>query len=111
MRLFDTAFSSATITLNPSKTISKQKAQINKAELVEEVIGKVSITKKDAGNVVDAITDTITNTLKKGEKITLVSFGTFQIMTRKAKRGVNPKPEELFRSQQKRAPSLDRGGT
>ena len=42
---------------------------MNKAELVEEVSGKVGITKKDAGNVVDAATETITNTLKEGEKV------------------------------------------
>jgi len=40
----------------------------NKAELVEEVSGKAGITKKDAGNTVKAVTRTITNTLKKGEK-------------------------------------------
>lgn len=63
---------------------------MNKANLVDEVSGKVGITKKDAGNVVDAITRTITNTLKKGEKVTLVGFGTFQVMQRRARRGVNP---------------------
>ena len=63
---------------------------MNKAELVEEVSGKVGITKKDAGNVADAVTRTITNALKKGEKVTLVGFGTFQVMQRKARRGVNP---------------------
>lgn len=67
---------------------------MNKAELVEEVSGKVGITKKDAGNVVDAVTETITNTLKKGEKVTLLGFGTFQVMERKAKRGVNPQTGE-----------------
>lgn len=63
---------------------------MNKANLVDEVSGKVGITKKDAGNVVDPITRTITNTLKKGEKVTLVGFGTFQVMQRRARRGVNP---------------------
>jgi DNA-binding protein HU-beta len=67
---------------------------MNKAELVEEVSGKVGITKKDAGSVVDAVTETITNTLKKGEKVTLVGFGTFQVMERKARRGVNPQTGE-----------------
>ncbi len=63
---------------------------MNKVNLVEEVSGKVGITKKDAGNVVDAVTESITSTLKKGEKVTLVGFGTFQIMQRKVKKGVNP---------------------
>jgi len=64
---------------------------MNKAELVEEVSGKAGITKKDAGNVVNAMTRTITNILKKGEKFTLVGFGTFQVMGRKARRGRNPR--------------------
>ena len=63
---------------------------MNKAELIEEVSGKTGLTKKKIGNVVDALTETITNTLSKGEKVTLVGFGTFQVMERKARRGVNP---------------------
>ncbi len=67
---------------------------MNKAELVEEVSGKAGITKKDAGNVVNAMTRTITNTLKKGEKFTLVGFGTFQVMERKARKGVDRQTRE-----------------
>jgi len=63
---------------------------MNKAELIEEVSGKAGLTKKKTGNVVDALTETIANTLSKGEKVTLVGFGTFQVMKRKARRGVNP---------------------
>jgi len=63
---------------------------MDKAELIEEISSKVGLTKKDTGNVVNAIVQTITNTLKKGEKVTLVGFGTFQVLERKARRGVNP---------------------
>ena len=63
---------------------------MNKAELVEEVSGKVGITKKEADNVVSAVTGTITDALAREEKITLVGFGTFQVIQRKARRGVNP---------------------
>ncbi len=69
---------------------------MNKAQLVEEVSDKVGITKKDAGNVVDAVTRTITNTLKKGEKVTLVGFGTFEVRRRKARRGVNRQTREAL---------------
>jgi len=67
---------------------------MNKAELVEEVSGKAGITKKDAGNTVNAVTRTITNTLKKGEKFTLGGFGTFQVIERRARTGVNPQTRE-----------------
>ena len=53
---------------------------MNKAELIEEVANNVGITKKETGNIIDATVETITNTLSKGEKVTLVGFGTFQIM-------------------------------
>jgi len=67
---------------------------MNKAELVEEVSGKVGITKKEADNVVSAITETITDALAREEKVTLVGFGTFQVMQRKARRGINPQTRE-----------------
>jgi len=67
---------------------------MNKAELIEEVSGKTGLTKKETGNVVDAVTEVITTTLKKGEKVTLVGFGTFHVMKRKAREGRNPQTGE-----------------
>ena len=63
---------------------------MNKAELVEAVSGKTGTTKKKTGNVLDAVTETITDTLSQGEKVTLIGFGTFQVRQRKEKKGVNP---------------------
>jgi len=51
------------------------------------VAGKVGLTKKEADNVVDAVTSAITDSLERNEKVTLVGFGTFQVMERKARRG------------------------
>ena len=67
---------------------------MNKGELVEEVAGKVGLTKKETGDVVDAITSAITDTLAMNERVTLVGFGTFQVMERKARRGKNPRTGE-----------------
>ncbi len=58
--------------------------------LVEEVRDRTGLTKKDARNVINAMTDTIKQTLSKGEKVTLVGFGTFQVIKRKARIGRNP---------------------
>ncbi len=63
---------------------------MNKAQLVEKVAAEVGLTKKDTNNVVDAITQAITNSLAKGEKVALVGFGTFQVQRRKTRQGVNP---------------------
>lgn len=82
---------------------------MNKAELVEEVAGKVGLTKKDAGNVVDAVTETIVNTLKKGEKVTLVGFGTFQVMERKARKGINPQTGRGIQISAKMMPKFKAG--
>jgi len=67
---------------------------MNKAELVEEVAGKVGLTKKETNNVVDAITSAITDTLAMNERVTLAGFGTFQVRKRKARTGVNPQTRE-----------------
>lgn len=82
---------------------------MNKAELVEEVNGKVGITKKDARKVVDAVTETITNTLKKGEKVTLVGFGTFQLIQRKARKGINPQTRKTLQIPAKKVPQFRAG--
>jgi len=74
--------------------IEKGGSTMNKAELVEEVAGKVGLTKKEAGNVVDAITSAITDTLAMNERVTLVGFGTFEVTRRKARTGVNPQTKE-----------------
>jgi len=67
---------------------------MNKAELVEEVAGRVGLTKKEANNVVDAITLAIADSLERNERVTLVGFGMFEMRRRKARTGVNPQTRE-----------------
>lgn len=69
---------------------------MNKADLVNEV-AKVVKTKKEAQAAVDCVFATITNTLKKGDAVTLVGFGTFKVQERKARKGRNPQTgAEIF---------------
>ena len=82
---------------------------MNKAELVEEVAGKVGLTKKDANNVVDAITSAITDTLAMNERVALVGFGTFQVRERKARKGVNPQTREAINIPAKKVPKFTAG--
>ena len=63
---------------------------MNKADLVEVVAQKLSITKKDAGLSVDAVLDAITASLVAGDKVQLMGFGTFEVRERAAKKGLNP---------------------
>ena len=64
---------------------------MNKAELVSEIASGTGLTKTKATEVVDSIVSTVTEALKKGEKVTLVGFGTFTTSKREARKGRNPK--------------------
>ena len=84
---------------------------MNKAELVNEVSGEVGLSKRETRKVVDAIIGTIGDTLAKGEKVTLVGFGTFRVRSRKARRGVNPQTGESIQIPAKKVPKFTAGKT
>jgi len=63
---------------------------MNKAELTARVARDTRITKVQAARVIDSLLDHIMRTLKKGERTSLVGFGTFTIARRKARTGRNP---------------------
>jgi len=63
---------------------------MKKVELVEAVATSVGLTKADANRAIDATFDAITKALKKGDKITLIGFGTFGVSKRAARTGRNP---------------------
>jgi DNA-binding protein HU-beta len=63
---------------------------MNKTELVEAIAKKADLSKKDAAAAVDAFVETVSETLKKNDKVQLVGFGTFQTSKRAARTGRNP---------------------
>ena len=63
---------------------------MNKVELVAEIAKKAGISQKDAAAALKAFTDTVEAELKKGEKVQLVGFGTFEVSKRAARTGRNP---------------------
>ena len=67
---------------------------MNKQELVEIVAESSDLSKAAAGRVVDTVFDTITDTLSKGDQVTLVGFGTFLVRDRAARTGRNPQTGE-----------------
>lgn len=68
---------------------------MNKAELIEAIMKVAGIeVKKQAGEAVDAVFDTITKTLAKGEEVAIAGFGTFKVAKRAARMGVNPRTGE-----------------
>jgi DNA-binding protein HU-beta len=63
---------------------------MNKAELINAIAEHASLSKADAGRSLEALTKTVEATLKAGDSITLVGFGTFEVKARAARTGRNP---------------------
>lgn len=70
---------------------------MSKQQLVEMIAEKAGLTKADAARALEATTDSITETLAKGEKVTLVGFGTFATSKREARDGRNPRTGETVK--------------
>ncbi len=63
---------------------------MNKGELIEAIAKEASLSKKDASAALEAVLGSVQKTLKKGNKVTLIGFGTFSVVKRAARMGVNP---------------------
>lgn len=63
---------------------------MNKMDLVASVAGSTGLTKKDAEKAINAVVSSIEGALQKGDKVSLVGFGTFEVRQRQARKGRNP---------------------
>lgn len=82
---------------------------MNKTELIEEVAKKTNLSKKDAGNAVTAVFDTIEKQLSKKDKVQLVGFGTFETRKRSARTGRNPQTGKEIKIAATTAPAFKPG--
>jgi DNA-binding protein HU-beta len=82
---------------------------MTKTDLVDVIAGKAKISKSAALEAVDALTESITGALKKGDKITLVGFGTFDVAKRAAREGVNPQTRQKIKIKASKAPRFKAG--
>ena len=82
---------------------------MNKAELASAIADKAELSKKDAEAALKAFTDVIAEELKKGEKIQLVGFGTFEVSERAARTGRNPQTGEEMTIPASKAPKFKAG--
>ena len=78
---------------------------MNKGDLINEV-AKVVSTKKEAQEAVDCVLSSITSAMKTGDTVTLVGFGTFKVMERKARKGRNPQTGEEIDIKASKAPKF-----
>ena len=67
---------------------------MNKTELVAAMAANAELSKKDAEKALKAFIDVVTDELKKGEKVQLVGFGTFEVSERPAREGINPQTKK-----------------
>ncbi len=79
-----------------------------KADLVAKV-AEIGITKKQAGEVVDAVISAIKDALAKGEKVSLIGFGTFSVKERAAREGRNPRTGKKIKIPKKKVPVFKPG--
>ena len=82
---------------------------MNKTELVNAVVTRTELTKKDAADAVDALFETISNTLAKEGKIQLIGFGTFEVRERAARTGRNPQTGEEIQISASKVPAFKPG--
>ena len=82
---------------------------MNKTELVAAIAENAEISKKDAEKAVKAFVEVITEELKKGEKVQLVGFGTFEVTSRAAREGRNPQTGNTMKIAACKAPKFKAG--
>lgn len=82
---------------------------MNKNELISRVADQAGLSKADASKAVDAVFDSITGSLKKGDEVRLVGFGTFSVAKRAASQGRNPRTGEAIRIPASKQPKFKAG--
>ncbi|NOY53117.1 MAG: HU family DNA-binding protein [Deltaproteobacteria bacterium] len=82
---------------------------MTKAELIETMASDAKISKASAAKALDSMIKSVTKTLKKGNKVTLVGFGSFSVVKRKARTGRNPKTGETIKIKAKKVPKFTPG--
>ncbi|MBO6113940.1 MAG: HU family DNA-binding protein [Lachnospiraceae bacterium] len=82
---------------------------MNKNELVASIAEKTGLKKTEAEKALKAFTDTVAEQLKKGDKIQLVGFGTFEVAERPAREGRNPRTGATMKIKASKAPKFKAG--
>lgn len=82
---------------------------MNKTELIDALAAKCDLSKAAAGRAVDGLTEIISETLGKGDSISLIGFGTFSVGERAARTGRNPKTGEALNIAAAKTPKFSAG--
>lgn len=82
---------------------------MNKSELIEQVASEAGITRAQANAAMDAFRDAVTGALQKGDRVTLVGFGTFSVSERAARNGRNPQTGATIKIKATKVPKFKAG--
>ena len=82
---------------------------MNKTELIASVAQKSDLTKKDAEKAVKAVFEAVSESLKKGDKVQSIGFGTFEVRARKAREGRNPRNTKPIKIPASKTPAFKAG--
>ena len=82
---------------------------MNKNDLIVSMVENSGLTKKDAEKALNAFIASVEGALKKGDKVSLVGFGTFEVKTRTARTGINPQTKKAIKIKASKAPAFKAG--
>jgi DNA-binding protein HU-beta len=82
---------------------------VNKGDLIEKIAAEAKLTKTQASAAFDSVVSNVTASLKKGQKVTIVGFGTFSVSKRKARTGRNPQTGAPIKIAAKKVPKFSPG--
>ncbi|HSE40955.1 MAG TPA: HU family DNA-binding protein [Acidobacteriota bacterium] len=82
---------------------------MNRTQLVDAIAKQAKLSKKQANSALQATLDSISDAMKKGQRVALVGFGTFGAVMRKARKGINPKTRQVIKIAAKRVPKFKAG--
>ena len=82
---------------------------MNKADLVQEIVKKVGLTNKQANECIDYFIDGIKKSLKKGQRVSLVGFGSWEVTKRAARKGINPQTGQTIKIPARKYPKFNPG--
>ncbi len=84
---------------------------MNRSELISKIAEKTKMNKKDSNRALNAILETITETLEANDTVQLTGFGTFKTQMRNARKGINPQTKKTIEIPAKNAPVFKAGKT
>jgi DNA-binding protein HU-beta len=94
-----------------AKIRTREFLSMNKTDLINAIAEKAELTKADAGRALEAFFETVQKSLKKGEDVSVVGFGTFTVRKRAARTGRNPRTNEAIKIKASKVPAFKAGKT